>query len=113
MVADEIRALEEIKPKVYKARGIVSMDISAGILSKKSALKCAIKMCDGSFHLVNSELQEALEKNKELVKAGHYDEILQAIPKEARSSRFVVWQKDAEAYLLGDIETALKKLSGK
>ena len=106
-----------IKPKVYKTKKSFN---SAKLNPKKiledcKRLKCAVKMCDGSYHVVNSDLQEVLEQNKQLVKNGFVNELLGIFPKEARGSRFLVFhpENSESAFLLGDVETTLKMLAGK
>ena len=72
-------------------------------------------MCDGTFHVVHSELQEVLEKNRQSAKNGFVNELLGIFPKEARSTRFLLFhpENSESAFLLGDVETALKMLAGK
>lgn len=116
MSADEIKVLEEVKPKVYKVKGISETKLNVKkLLEKPNNLRCAVKMCDGSFHVVHSELQEVLQNNKQLAKNGFANDILQIFPKESRSTRFLVFHPDksADAFLLGDVESAVKRFSSK
>ncbi len=116
MVADAIMVLEEVTPKVYKVLGIAETKLNAKkLLEKPDRLRCAVKMCDGSFHVVHSELQEVLEQNKQLVKNGFVSEILQIFPKESRNTRFLVFhpENSQNAFLLGDVESAVKRFSSK
>lgn len=116
---NDIKVLEEVRPKIYKVKGISENTNlnSKKLLENPDWLRCTIKVCDGSYHIINSELKELLEKNKGLVKKGFYTEIVASVcPSESmRSHRFIIWHpKDSDiAYLLGDVETALKKLANK
>ena len=112
----EIKVLEEIRPRVYKVRGIAESKLTAKkLLENSNSLRCAVKMCDGTFHVVHSELQEVLEKNRQSAKNGFVNELLGIFPKEARSTRFLLFhpENSESAFLLGDVETALKMLAGK
>jgi len=112
--------LDVIGQKVYRAQKI-SVDGDEikpeELLEEPDSFKLAIKTADGLYHGVNSEISTVIEKDKELIRKGKLSAVLSSLMKEDENihgRRFVIFHsKKGNAYLFGDILTALKKLSSK
>ncbi|MEM4247924.1 MAG: hypothetical protein QXH80_01540 [Candidatus Nanoarchaeia archaeon] len=117
----DIIQLDVLGKNVYRAK---KMSFGNGILKSKDMLAqpdsfhLAVKAADGCYHKVYSEISQVIEKDRELLAKSKSDGIIKAVMSEDENihgRRFVIFHpKNSEnAFLLGDIATALKKLSHK
>lgn len=113
--------LDVLDKKVYRAQ---KLNFGNGILKPKEMLEqpdsfhLTIKTADGNYHKVYSEISQAIEKDRELLAKGKSEGVVSSLMKEDENihgQRFVVFHpKNSEkAFLLGNVATALKKLSCK
>ncbi|MBI2041163.1 MAG: hypothetical protein HYT16_03595 [DPANN group archaeon] len=116
-VFSEVKILEQVRPGVYKAKKLADSTVlkSKEVIKQASSVILAARACDGMFYRVNSDLAEALSKNTNLLRKGY----VSAIPEEAlplngiHGSRFVIFHPKSatdQAFLLGDVQTALRRL---
>lgn len=110
--------LETVGSKIFKAQkladGLINLKPS-NLLEKPNKFILAAKSCDGTYHSVYSEISALIKKKKELIKKGIIGELINALnPNDnIHGRRFVIYQpKKNEAYLLGDVVEAFKKLAG-
>ncbi len=115
---EEIKILELVKPGIYKPKKLANGAAlePKEIMKQASSIVLAVRACDGMFYRVNSDIAETLEKNAGLLKKGYTNAILSEImPIEGvHGSRFVIFHpRNAadQAFLLGDVPTALKRLA--
>jgi len=113
----EVITLEVVGSKVYRAQkladGLVALQPDK-LLEKPNKFILAAKSCDGTYHSVHSDIALLLKKKKELVRKGIIGELVSALSPDENihGRRFIIYHpKKNEAYLLGDVATALKKLA--
>ena len=117
----DIVQLDVLGKKVYRAQ---KLNFGNGILKPKAMLEqpdsfhLTIRTADGNYHKVYSEISQVIEKDRELIAKGKSAGVVTSLVKEDESlhgQRFVVFHpKNSEkAFLLGNVATALKKLSCK
>ena len=111
--------LDVLGKNVYRAQ---KLSFGNGILKSKDMLgqpksfHLAIKAADGCYHKVYSEISQVIEKDRELLAKSKSGGVVKAVMNEDENihgQRFVIFHpKNSEnAFLLGDVATALKKLS--
>ena len=110
--------LDVLGKKVYRAQKLSFANglKSAEMLAQPSAFSMAIKTADGNYHSVYSEISDVVKKDKDLIAKGKVAVVVTDLMKEDESmhgQRFVIFhpERSEKAYLLGDVATALKKLS--
>ena len=110
--------IKEINIGVYKLSTISTLDTTVDKL--KSMLKepnnflLSFRASDNSFHEVNSEISQVMQKNMNLILKGiSLSSIASEITntKESRIKRYIIWKKDERAFLIGETLKALKKAS--
>lgn len=82
---------------------------------KVDGLKLATKVCDGSLHLVHSEISQILKENKGLFRVRPPALMPQIVPdSDIHGKRYIIYfdKKTGRSYLLGDVFSALKQLNG-
>jgi len=114
----EVIILERIGSRVYRAQklanGLTELKPDE-LLERPKNFLLAAKSCDGTYHSVHSEISRLLKKKKELIKKGIVGEIVSALsPDESiHGRRFIIYDSGKKgAYLLGDVISAMRKLSG-
>lgn len=110
----EIAALTPLEDGSFKPQKIEidnKVDAKAMLAKPKSFVLCT-KSCNGNYHPVFSELPNLLKEHKS-GSNGMAKEILKelAFDEDMHGQRFIVFKNGGDAYLLGDITNALKKLS--
>jgi len=110
--------LDVLGKKVYRAQKLSFANglKSSDMLAQPNAFLMAIKTADGNYHSVYSEISDTIKKDKDLIAKGKVDGVVTNLMKEDESmhgQRFVIFhpERSEKAYLLGDVATALKKLS--
>lgn len=113
----EVIALEILGSNTFRAQkladGLVELK-QKDLLDKPRNFILAAKSCDGTYHSVNSEISELVKKKKVLIKKGIIGEFISSLsPDETvHGSRFVIFNGNKnQAFLLGDVVTAMKKLA--
>ncbi|MBI4095721.1 MAG: hypothetical protein HY438_02575 [DPANN group archaeon] len=114
---EEVKVLDQVKPGIYKTKKLadgVSLK-SKEVIKQASSVILAARACDGMFYRINSDIAETLSKNADLLKKGYINAVLEeALPLNGvHGSRFVIFhpKNTDQAFLLGDVQTALKKLT--
>ncbi len=85
-------------------------------LERPENFKLAMKSCDGSFHTVHSDVANVLSEHKKSIKGGKISEaVTELAPTDPiHGERFVVFfDSESNAFLIGNVETALLTLSGR
>lgn len=110
----EIAALTPLEDGSFKPQKIEinsKLDTKAMLNKPKSFVLCT-KSCSGNYYPVFSELPSLLKEHKSssngiakaVLKSLTFDE-------DMHGQRFIVFKNGGEAYLLGDVVSALRKLS--
>jgi len=114
----EAITLDTIGLNVYRAQkladGLVDLK-QKDLLDKPKKFMLAAKSCDGTYHSVNSEISELIKKKKAQIIKGIIGGLVSALsPDETvHGSRFIIFSlKKNQAFLLGDVVSAMKKLAG-
>lgn len=83
-------------------------------LKKPENFVLSFRASDNSYHEVNSSICEKIKKNRDLIEKGISLPSLAASitgSKDLKIKRYVIWKNGREAYLVGEILQALKKIS--
>ncbi len=114
---EEIKILEPVRPGVYKTKKLADSTSlkPKDILKQSDNIVLAVRACDGMFHRVNSDIADTLARGAGILRKSHTNGILaEAMATDSiHGSRFVIFHpKNAgSAFLLGDVQTTLKKLT--
>lgn len=110
--------LEKVGKGIFKIDANKPMNIPSSkiqdILHSPENLVLSLRTSDNSFHEVNSEVNNIIQKNITLLKKGIS---LTSLASEITSSkdlkikRYLLWRDKEEAFLLGETFKALKKLA--
>ncbi len=118
---EQVIPLRQVQDKTFRKQNVAEL-FHKGIvikfddwLDQPENFKLASKSCDGSIHLVNSEIADVLVFHRENIRKGKVgDAIRELTPMDPiHGDRLVLFLKDGEAFLLGNVESALLALAGK
>ena len=99
------KILEQVRPKVFRTIKFFESKLDKKkILSAPEKLACAVRSCDGTYHVVYSDIPESLKKTKS-------SKVLADLSPVVRKQRFLIWMNKAEPLLLGNMGEALKLLA--
>ncbi len=99
------KILEQVTPKIFRAVKFFDSKLDKKkILSAPEKLACAVKSCDGTYHVVYSEIPASLKNTKS-------SKVLAGLPAVVREQRFLIWLNKGELILLGNMGEALKLLA--
>ena len=111
----EVYPLKKIQTKIFKKQKLGDPQLvkSKEVLEDCKNLNLAVKFCDSTYHLVNSELPKVLKEKKNLLTKGLVTDLVSAlVPDESiHGQRYIIYHKNKQSFLVGDTITALKKLS--
>jgi hypothetical protein len=111
----EVYPLERIQINIFKKRKLGDPYIirPKEVLDDCKNLNLAVRFCDSTYHLVNSELSKVLKEKRNLLTKSLVTDLVSAlVPDESvHGQRYIIYQKNKQAFLVGDTVSALKKLS--
>jgi hypothetical protein len=110
-----VRPLKVLRERVFRIKKLSEDKLynTDYLLNNANNLLLAIKVCDGSFHGVNSEINELVKKKIVLIKKGMPEDVYKVLsPDEAvHGQRYILFKDKKDYYFLGDVSSVLKRLS--
>jgi len=111
----EVYPLEKIQTNIFKKQKLSDPHAMhpKEVLEDSKNLNLAVRFCDSTYHLVNSEISILLKEKKNLLTKGLVTDLMAAlVPDESiHGQRYIIYRKNNQAFLVGDTLSALKKLS--
>jgi hypothetical protein len=105
-----VTILKKIDDNIFHPEKLAE-DQELGDLDVSKIILCS-KACDGSLHRVNSEVGEVLSEHKTTLSNGGFQTVIGKFGDEdLHGQRFLVYPKDKNAFLIGNLFFGLKKLA--
>ena len=120
-ISQPIIKLEQVDRDKFKSPNLASVqDVHLHVnpelmLGNPDGFLLAARSCDGSYHSVHSNINELFKQNAPQIRKGLFSAILKTLDydEDSHGKRFLIYKKGNKAYLVGDVMSALKRMSGR